>query len=167
MLLYLGFGLLGLFGYAIARNMDTIKKTYTLYKGFKHTIDPTGKKWHISTMLTFASLAAIKFIVSSKSTVASAKKHETFNRDYIKISYTYRERPYFYLLKIPKGIAPLSSIVDEAGNNVESVITPYLGPNLDCHGIPICPKDFGYEKLVVTTVFDEEITFNETDTISF
>ena len=167
MLLYLGVGLLGLFGYTISRNMDSIKQTYTIYKGFKQTIDPNGKKWHISTMLTFASLAAIKFMVSAKTAKTSKTDHETFNREYIKISYTYKERPYFYLLKIPKGVAPLSKIVDEAGNNVESVITPYLGPNLDCHGIPLTPKDFGYEKLVVTTVFDEEITFNETDTIVF
>jgi hypothetical protein len=164
MLLYLGLGLLGLFGYTISRNMDTIKQTYTMYKGFKQTIDPNGKKWHISTMLTFASLAAIKFMVT-KAPVKT--QHETFNRDYIKISYTYKERPYFYLLKVPKGVTPLSKIVDETGNNVENVITPYLGPNLDCHGISICPKDFGYEKLVVTTVFDEEITFNETDKIAF
>jgi len=165
MLLYLGFGLLGLFGYTISRNMDTIKQTYTIYKGFKQTIDPNGKKWHISTMLTFASLSALKFMMTKAP--VKTPQHETFNRDYIKISYTYKERPYFYLLKVPKGVAPLSSIVDETGNNVESVITPYLGPNLDCHGISISPKDFGYEKLVVTTVFDEEITFNETDTITF
>ncbi len=163
LLLYLGLGVLGLIGYKVARNINTIKQTYSLYKTFKNTVDPNSEKWHISTMLTFASLAAIKFMVSS---TPQKKEHETFNRDYIKISYTYKDRPYFYLLKVPKGVAPLSTIVDESGNDVESTITPYLGPNLDCHGISICPKDFGYEKLVITTVFDDVITFNENDMIT-
>ena len=164
LLLYLGLGALGLLGYKVVRNIETIKQTYIMYKGFKNTIDPNGKKWHIKTMLTFASLAAIKFMVSAS---PQKTEHEVFNRDYIKISYTYKDRPYFYLLKVPKGVAPLSKIVDETGNDVESTITPYLGPNLDCHGISICPKDFGYEKLVITTVFDDEITFNENDVITF
>ena len=164
LLLYLGLGVLGLLGYKVVRNLSTIKQTYTLYKVFKNTVDPNSEKWHINTMLTFASIAAIKFMVDAK--VPQKKENESFNRAYIKISYTYKERPYFYLLKVPKGIAPLSKIVDESGNDVESMITPYLGPNLDCHGISICPKDFGYEKLVMTTVFDDVITFNENDTIT-
>ena len=163
MLLYIGLGILGGLSYLITRNIDTIKETYEIYKGFKSAVDPDGKKGYFRTSLSFMSIAAIRFMFSPK----KPKQPDTFKRDYIKISYTYKDRPYFYLLKIPKGVTPLSKIVDEAGNDVESTITPYLGPNLDCHGISICPKDFGYEKLIITTVFDDIITFGENDVISF
>lgn len=166
MLFYIGLGLMGGITYFVSRNIDSIKNTIVLYKGFKNTVDPQGKNGHLKTMISFSSLAFLKLMLSLKQKV-EPPVHKTFNRDYIKISYIYNDRPYFYLLKIPKGVTPLSTIVDEAGNNVEDTITPYLGPNLDCHGITICPKDFGYEKLVITTVFDDVITFNENDVISF
>uniref|UniRef100_A0A6C0KCF1 Uncharacterized protein n=1 Tax=viral metagenome TaxID=1070528 RepID=A0A6C0KCF1_9ZZZZ len=166
MLFYVALTVAGGITYLVARNINTIKETVEVYRGFKSTVDPDGKKGHFSTMCSFITLASIKFLLSIKNK-KEKPVHETFNRSYIKISYTYKDKPYFYLLKIPKGVIPLSTIVDETGNDVESIITPYLGPNLDCHGITICPKDFGYEKLVITTVYDDVITFNETDVISF
>jgi len=94
---------------------------------------------------------------SSKKETQSAK----FNKKYLKISYKYRDKTYFYLLKIPRGVQPLKNIVDEEGNDISDIIEPYLGPNLDCHGALIYPKDFGYKQIKVTTVFDKTIVFDE------
>jgi hypothetical protein len=173
MLLYIGLGLLGSVAYVTYRNTDNIKNTFEIYKGFKKTIDPEGKKGHLKVALSFIGIAALRFMIAYKMGKLKTDDHkdikdnERFNRDYIKISYTYKDKPYCYLLKIPKGVMPLTSIVDETGTNVEDTITPYLGPNLDCHGTTICPKDFGYEKLICTTAFDDIVIFMEDDTISF
>ncbi len=93
------------------------------------------------------------------------QQHEKFNKKYIKISYKYNGNTYFYLLKIPRGITPLSSIKDENDIDITDTIMPYLGPNLDCHNIKIYPKDFGYNKIKVTTLFDKVVIFEENDPI--
>ena len=97
--------------------------------------------------------------------MTNSKKKETqsvkFNKKYLKISYKYRDKTYFYLLKVPRGIQPLKKTEDEEGNDISDIIEPYLGPNLDCHGASIYPKDFGYKQIKVTTVFDKIIIFDE------
>jgi len=91
---------------------------------------------------------------------------EKFNKKYLKISYKYNDKSYFYLLKVPRGVTPLKTIEDEDGNDVSDFIYPYLGPNLDCHNVPIYPKDFGYKSLKITTIFDKIIIFGEDEKIS-
>ena len=51
--------------------------------------------------------------------------------------------------------------MDENDNDIHDTIYPYLGPNLDCHGSFLCPKDFGYKKIKITTIFDKLIIFDE------
>ena len=41
-----------------------------------------------------------------------------------------------------------------------------MGPNLDCHDSFICPKDFGYEKIKIKTIFDKLIIFDEADNMT-
>lgn len=41
-------------------------------------------------------------------------------------------------------------ILDEQGENITSVLIPYLGPMLDCHGIAYTPHMFGYKALYWT-----------------
>ena len=148
--LFLFLGLSSIFCY---RHKDTIKSSYQLYTIYKKTVDPDGTLGHFYTL---------KSLTSFFKTNTSLEK---FNKKYLKISYKYKDKTYFYLLKIPKGIIPLRSIEDEKGENIEDIISPYLGPNLDCHGSDIYPKDFGYEKIKITTVFDRIITFEENDKI--
>jgi len=113
-------------------------------------------------------VAAMTKLISMKSTMAKTSTSiEPFNRKFLKISYTYKDRSYFYLLKIPKGVAPLSKIEDENGNDIYETMTPYFGPNLDCHRLELRPSDFGYQTIRVTTAFDDTITFNESDVIAF
>jgi hypothetical protein len=89
------------------------------------------------------------------------KDPEKFNKKYIKISYKYKDKAYYYLLKVPRGVAPLKSITDENSNDISDIIGPYLGPNLDCHNSDIYPRDFGYNQVKITTVFDKVIVFDE------
>ena len=70
-------------------------------------------------------------------------------------------------MKVKRGVTPLLSIVDDSGNDIMGEMIPYLGPNLDCHNINLTPKDFGYDRITVTTVLDSTVTFEENDLISF
>jgi len=150
--LFLFVGIPSIFCYL---NKETIKSSYQLYNLYKKTVDPDGNLGHLYTIRSIFSFFKQKKEIPL----------EKFNKKYLKISYKYKDKDYFYLLKIPKGIMPLRSIEDEAGNNIDDILTPYLGPNLDCHGSEIYPKDFGYQKIKITTVFDRIITFEENDKI--
>ena len=124
-------------------------------------IDPDGSKGHLFVLSSISGFWREKLSYESRPPI------EKFNRDYIKISYVYKEKPYFYLLKVKRGVTPLLTIVDEAGNDIMDEMVPYLGPNLDCHNISLTPKDFGYQRITVTTVLDNTVTFEENDMISF
>ena len=147
---------IGFSSFIYYKNKETINTSYQLYKLYKQTLDPDEKFGHYYTLKSIINL----FFKKNKD-----KPIEQFNKKYLKISYRYKDKDYFYLLKIPKGIIPLRSVQDEKGNNIEDILSPYLGPNLDCHGVDIFPKDFGYEKVKITTVFDRIITFEENDKI--
>ena len=132
----------------------TVSHYYQKYKNF---VDPENKHGHIYT------IKSLFLIFYSIYQVNSVKKEEPekFNKKYIKISYKYKDKKYFYLLKVPRGINPIKQIMDENENDIHDIIYPYLGPNLDCHGAILCPKDFGYEKIKILTIFDKLIIFDE------
>lgn len=148
-----------LLGYITFKNRHYISTGLTFYQNFKKVVDPDGTRGHFHTISSIFSV----FQAKSK----TEEPVEKFNRDYIKISYTYKNKSYFYLLKVKRGITPLMSIVDENGNDVMDIIVPYLGPNLDCHGQTLTPKDFGYQRISVTTVLDTVSVFEENDKIVF
>jgi hypothetical protein len=131
---------------------------YNIYKNFKKIVDPDGSKGHLFVIFS---------ILGVKQQQQNYPKNEKFNRDYIKISYTYKDKPYFYLLKVKRGVTPLLSMTNENGDNVMDELLPYLGPNLDCHNTPVTPMDFGYKRIVATTVLDDIVTFEESSNISF
>lgn len=142
-----------------------IKQCVQLYRNYKSFVDPNNKLSHIQIIRNLFSLFfsilystySLYYMTNTKKEKESAK----FNKKYLKISYKYRDKTYFYLLKIPRGVQPLKNIVDEDGNDISDIINPYLGPNLDCHGALIYPKDFGYNQIKITTVFDKTIVFDE------
>ena len=161
------------------RFRTNIKQMINLYRYYKNMIDPQNKLRHITIIKNISSLFFtfiyqlynsyylhhhnnLKNIQSSQSSQSS---QSTFNKKYIKISYKYKDKSYFYLLKIPRGIPPLISITDENDKDIMDIINPYLGPNLDCHGTTICPADFGYDKIKITTAFDKLIIFEENQKI--
>lgn len=156
---------------------NNIKYGYSLYLNYKKLVDPESKYGHL-----FAIKSLVMLIVSSLQMFYSAWKfkngynnkqenkenkeiQEKFNKKYLKIPYKYREKDYFYLLKVPKGVHPLLSITDQDGENIEDILSPYLGPNLDCHGAKLTPNDFGYEKIIITTIFDTKVEFDGEDKI--
>jgi hypothetical protein len=151
--------IIALMGYVVFKNRHNISTGLTFYQSLKKMIDPDGTKGH------FHTISSMWNIFQAKTKVEAPV--EKFNRDYIKISYTYKNKSYFYLLKVQRGVTPLTSIIDEQGNDVTDVIVPYLGPNLDCHGQTLTPKDFGYQRLTVTTVLDSVCFFGENDRIIF
>jgi len=156
-----GYLILSAIVYVIYANRSNIKTGYTLYKGYKNMIDPENKISHFSTIKSIVSM----FWRPQLPQPYSQPPPEPFNKKYLKISYKYKDKDYFYLLKIPKGIPPIQKIEDENGVDIQDTITPYLGPNLDCHGQSVMPMDFGYSKVVVTTIFDSVVTFEENDKI--
>jgi hypothetical protein len=155
-----------------------IKKLFQLYRNYKSLIDPENKISHIQIIRNgFKLLMSVIYstyqiyhmdtnnLYNVTNTNNITKKNindkEKFNKKYVKISYKYKDKSFYYLLKIPKGVIPLKSITDDCGNDIYDIIEPYLGPNLDCHGSAIYPKDFGYNQIKITTVFDKVITFDE------
>lgn len=144
--------------YGIFKYRKEISSSFGLYKQLKRTIDPSNKYGHIYVLWSMIQLLT--------QTHKQQPQPEKFNRDYIKISYTYRGKPYYYLLKVQRGITPVQGIQDENEKDITDVILPYLGPNLDCHGISLKPSDFGYKKIKVITVLDETVEFKENDTIT-
>jgi hypothetical protein len=154
-----GYVLLAGFLYTIYRNMTHIKSCGKMYIGYKNIIDPENKLSHFSTVRSIVNMFW-------KPVPKEDPPLEKFNKKYLKISYKYKDKNYFYLLKIPKGVTPIQTIQDESGNDIDDILSPYLGPNLDCHGASISPIDFGYSKVVITTIFDKVVTFEENDNIS-
>lgn len=145
----------------IYKNRSKIDKTVSVYKTYKKMVDPSDNLGHFYTIKSIFKMGySIYTLFQSK----TAKKNENppiFNKKYLKISYNHNGKEYFYLLKIPRGMNPIVSITDENDNNIEEIINPYLGPNLDCHGASIYPIDFGYTKIQIKTIFDKTIIFNE------
>jgi hypothetical protein len=159
------------------KNRHAINQIIALYRNYKKFADPQNKITHIHMIknistLFFCSIYQLynSYYLHHHNNINNIKKIKssqspTFNKKYIKISYKYKDKPYFYLLKIPRGTPPLISIKDENDNDIYDIINPYLGPNLNCHGASICPADFGYEKIKITTAFDKLIIFDENQKI--
>lgn len=172
---YLAFFLIFLL--ILFKNKNTIIQIVSLYKNYKKMIDPQNKLTHIHMIKNISSVLFCFLYQLYNSyylynhnhniinNIKECKSTASFNKKYIKISYKYKDKSYFYLLKIPRGTPPLLSITDENNNDIYDSINPYLGPNLDCHGATICPSDFGYEKIKITTAFDKLIVFEENQKI--
>lgn len=146
--------------YGIFKYRKEITSSFGLYRQLKRAIDPSNKYgcWYV--------LWAMIQLLNQTQTYQHQPQPEKFNRDYIKISYTYRGKPYYYLLKVQRGVTPIQCIQDENEKDITDIIVPYLGPNLDCHGISLKPSDFGYKKIKIVTIFDETVEFKENDAIS-
>jgi hypothetical protein len=148
--------LLTIFTILIYLNLNKISRIYNLYKIFKNTVDPENKKNCFTIFYDIFSITYKLFFSSSLN---------TFNNKHIKIPYDFRDKKYIYLLKLPRGVIPIDTIVDENDNNIFEIIYPYLGPNLDCHGSNIFPKDFGIKKIIIKDINNKEYIFEENDTI--
>lgn len=93
------------------------------------------------------------------------KRVNSFTKDTLKIPYEYNDKTYYYILHKKRGIRPISIIKDQDGNCITDIITPYLGPNLDCHHIHLHPKDFGYAKISIELVDNTYKEFSENEII--
>lgn len=138
-----------------------IKHIYDLYKLFKNTVDPENKRNCCQLFYDMFNLAFILFFPQQ----TQQQQLDKFNKKHIKIPYEFKDNKYVYLLKVPKGIMPIDTIIDEDGNNVFDEIYPYLGPNLDCHGADVFPKDFGLKKVIIKDINNNEFSFGEDDAI--
>lgn len=132
-----------------------IERIYSFYKIFKNTVDPENKKNCCQLFYNICSVGYSLFFPPKP--LMKFKKH-------IKIPYEYRDKKYFYLLKV-KHKLPINLIIDENGNDIMEDIYPYLGPNIDCHGTDICPSDFGLKKVIIKDMNDNEYSFEENEQI--
>lgn len=137
---------------------------YRFHRKAKKIFDPLNNKGILIVYKEFFNfLFQVAKVFLFKPTVY---EHKILNKkQYIKIPYTYKEVKYYYMLKVPRGVEPISEIKDENGNDIYNIVKPYLGPNLDCHGIKMTPEDFGYEKIEIRTVSDKDIIFDKHDQI--
>ena len=135
-----------------------ITNVYKLYKIFKDTIDPENKKNCCQIFYDISKVTYMLFF-STKNSL------ESFNKKHLKVPYQFRENKFVFLLKTPRGVLPLEYIKDENEKDVFNEIYPYLGPNLDCHGSELCPKDFGLKTISMKNVNNKEYVFGENDII--
>ena len=132
----------------------------------RNFLDPKQEKSRIEVLISFFTLMYVllkyKYLKSS-----DHLEHLGKNKKYLKVPYVYGDRDFCYLLKVPRGVIPFRSIVDENGTDITTVLFPYLGPCLNFHGGSFCPKDFGYEKITFTNVNDIETIFKEEEFMKF
>jgi len=140
-------------------NYRNIKNVYNFYKIFKNTVDPENKKNCCTIFYDLGKIGYLLFFPPKSNGISK------FNKQMLKVPYEFRENKYFYLLKVPRGIMPIEYIKDENDIDVLDDIYPYLGPNLDCHGADVFPRDFGLKKITVKDIHDNVYSFEEDEMI--
>ncbi len=82
-------------------------------------------------------------------------------RSKIEVSYKYRDNEYKFRTRVKRGVSSVFQFVDETGENVTSVLAPYIGPGEDFHSIKYTPADFGYKRITVYKDEDDAKAFEE------
>jgi hypothetical protein len=144
--------------YLVYINRLKIYNVYNLYKIFKNTVDPENKKNCCQISYDISKVIYMLFSTTKNNL-------ESFNKKHLKVPYKFRNNDFIFLLKNPRGILPLEYIKDENDNNIFDDIYPYLGPNLDCHGSELYPRDFGLKKISIKNINNQEYVFGENDMI--
>ena len=141
-------------------NFKKIKTVYGYYRLFKNTVDPENKKNCCTLLYEMSTVFYKLFLYGKKDQIDSFKKH-------VKIPYKYKDKEYVYLLKKPRMIMPIEYIKDENDKDILDEIYPYLGPNLDCHGVELYPSDFGISIMKIKDINENEYVFSENQLIEF
>lgn len=103
----------------------------------------------------------IKNSIYGKDDVKFDNGYYTVNYNYEGNDYTVRWKDINYRNK-PK----IKRIVDQNDNDVTPIITKFIGPSGNFHGINTSPKDLGYIELSFHSIFGNNIkTFKENDII--
>ena len=87
-----------------------VKRVYGFYKIFKNTVDPHNQQNCCQIFYDISKTVYTLFFPPSLP--------DKFNNKHVKIPYEFKENKYVYLLKVPKGVMPIDSIIDEDGNKV-------------------------------------------------
>lgn len=145
-----------------------IRNGVDLYFSYKYLIDPDDSRGHLYTMFKLSALminvgvCMIQLFIGSYrlDNVEKHKKHK--NEKYLKITFRSDSNDYFYLVRVLDETEPIKQIVNEMDEDVTGEILPYISYD---EGITT-PADFGYKRLNVRTVFEQEIVFEENELIS-
>ena len=64
---------------------------------------------------------------------------------------TYQDGSKEYKVRWKRKTSPsfIHKITDDKGNDITQDVAPYLGPDHDCHGIALTPKDIGHKAVTV------------------
>jgi hypothetical protein len=85
-------------------------------------------------------------------------------RNKIEISYKFRDAEYRIRSRVRRGpVVPIR--VEADGKDVTEELLPYIGPGDDFHGITYSPQDFGYSTITVRREGNDDLVFDEFDTI--
>lgn len=90
-----------------------------------------------------------------------------FNEDLDKITYFYKDKPYYMLIpRIGKKARYIFNITGD-GNDVTDYITPFLGPRQNTHKyITMTPRLFGFDEMVFNTIHKGTLRFDKDDVIT-
>lgn len=65
------------------------------------------------------------------------------------IQYVLHDKLYRIRTKVKRGPSKIVYILDHMDKDITEEIRSYMGPNEDFHGMSICPRDIGYEQIVI------------------
>lgn len=81
-----------------------------------------------------------------------------------KLLITYIHNNHTYKILLSSKIKPntILSITNENDEDIQDIVIQYLGPSLDFHNQQIKPKEIGFNKIKINSIFDNYI-FNSDD----
>lgn len=144
-------------GYAIY-NREVVQEKYNKFVKLNQIVSEQNKD----------SSSLVNFCTSVKLAVKTWWLHNTTTATKVgkkyQIPYRINGKEYKLLVSAPWGPSPVLWVKDEKENIVTDKIVPYLGPQNNCHGSTITPRDLGYNKLYFQLPFDGR-TFKDNEPI--
>lgn len=136
-----------------------------MYMSYKYLIDPENRHGHIYTMFKLSALIVnigvcmIQLYMGMGSFGPSTTNNEMDKTEkFLKI--TFRSgcgKTYFYLVRVPVNTNPIKQILNEDDDDITDEVLPYLSSSMTT------PADFGYKRITVQTVFEQEVIFEENE----
>lgn len=91
-------------------------------------------------------------------------KIEKYRNHYV-VPYKYGTQSYKILCKRNRTRQRILKIVDHQNEDVTEIVKPYMGPNMDFHGMQLSPNDLGFEKITFEMLSGEIKTYDTNDII--
>jgi hypothetical protein len=90
---------------------------------------------------------------------------EKLDKGKYRVNYVVDGKLYKMVVKSRRGPPSVLLVCDDQGEDVNTLVIPYLGPEENFHGSKLTPKFFGRKSLTFELFDTRSVTFEENDTI--